>query len=173
MKKLPLLLLTLLSSACGIGGYPDRRDATIVVKDPDLVEPVEFSLRWWVAATSDVTAKVSKECDQAHSCVTVRYNDLYGDTVGRNVNWSDPVLGLNGSKITIDPTMKGWTDGQRHVVAHELGHSFEMDHVSNDEDLMRPYGAHYSCITRDTFANWAEEYGDNGKFVKTCQEDMK
>jgi hypothetical protein len=168
-----MLFAGLLTANCAfLTGLPDRRNAMVEVKDYELHEYAQFAIDWWNLATSQVTAEVG-DCVPERTCVTLVFGYLPEPAVGRNISWSNPVNGENGSRVIVHPEMSGDPDGLQQVVAHELGHSFGMPHTADDDiDLMRPNGIGNSCIEEVTLTNWALVYGNSDSLKVVCSFEV-
>lgn len=170
--KLLVLVIAALAAGCG---YPDRRDADVIVDDQALVRPAIFALAWWQEATSDLpNAKLEGHCGQEH-CIYLKFSDALPDrTLGRTYNFrsSTPLDQHSASYVFFnsnrdDLTMVNWS----FVVAHELGHAFGLEHASDADDIMYPTWPDESCIGEQSLVMWRDEYGDNGRLRVTCKAE--
>lgn len=152
-------------------GYPDLRSARVVVYLPEsgdtsLADDAQFALDWWLAATHDISAQLADECDWDYACTTIVYGEL-DHKWGQTSHWQTAFNEHHGSHITIAP---GLTPGnQRYTIAHEIGHSFGVHHVSAPIDLMYAHiDERYDvCIGSATFVSWRQLYG-YAPFTPVC-----
>lgn len=175
LKALIILSNALVVGGCGLDGYPDRRASRVVVinsedHNPSLKADAEFALRWWRAATNDISAEVADKCDWDYACTLVKWGTL-DKKDGNTIRWQNVANGHNGADITIKWGLA--LEDQRIVVAHEIGHSFELPHVADDHDLMYAFASPITpCIGAPTLREWADLYGDKGDLVPTCPEEI-
>lgn len=153
------ILAAVLCLACGgCAAEPDRRDAAVLVLDPELAGATESALGWWREATQ-IASTIEQRCEGERFCVYVSLRDL--DTAGDQA-WEP---GANWSRVHIDPSVP--PDARMFVVAHELGHSMGLFHVDAPGELMQQWGG--TCIGEATLAEWRAEYGD-GPWRTICRE---
>jgi hypothetical protein len=171
MKSLSLCVLGALVCSCHATiGFPDRRDADIVV-DRDLRESTEQAIAWWKEATQgQVDFQIVDKCNQGRSCITVELAALGPDMGGNALEWKT-LHGERGNTIKVDVLVAYDADTSvtRHVIAHELGHALGFDHVYRDKlDAMRPRGYGASCLMRPGMQRqWRAMYG-NVNVVMVC-----
>jgi len=175
MKIIALLVLALIGvSGCGLSGFPDRRGSDVVVygpadHDPSLRNDAAFALRWWKQATNDTDTHLVDSCDYERACTIIVYTAGISDdeTNGQTIRWSNTFNGNAGANIVIRPGLP--PAAQRLTVAHEIGHAFEMFHVSDPDELMHPRMMDENlCIGWQTLTEWSALYGDNGRHTRTC-----
>lgn len=161
MKATALLTMGALLCSCAVG-FPDRRDADIVV-DRDLRKPTEEAIVWWREATrGQVDFRIVDHCHRERSCITIKIAVLDPHMGGYAQDWYG-LHGERGNNIKIDVlVVYGPENELLHVVTHELGHALGINHVHKDDiDLMRPKGYGPSCIMRPgTAEQWRAIYGN-------------
>ncbi len=156
----------------GACGYPDRRDASVIVDDAALVRPTQFGLDWWAEATSDIDARVQDWCERDH-CIHLRWSErLPHKTLGQTTMFrsSSPLEQRSNAYVYFNANRTDLSREQwNYVVAHELGHAFGLEHVGDESDIMFPNRPDPSCIGAASLDMWRDEYGDNGQLREVCK----
>jgi len=162
-------------TGCGLAGYPDRRDSEVMVNeseshDPTLWEDVAFSLRLWNRATGDTSAEIVSHCSYDRACTIVSFGMLSGKRYGQTKRWYNPVNGHAGADVVIMPDLG--PEMQLITVAHEIGHSFTLYHVDDENDIMYPWRElTATCIGEASLNEWRDIFVNTGPMTKTCIDD--
>jgi hypothetical protein len=170
MTKRLILVGLMMVAGCG---YPDRRNADVVVESEELAPAAVFALKWWKAATSDVLSEVRTQCGEINHCVTIRFDRVPPGRLARTTNEGFPTSGKSSSLIKVRNDRTFTAAELDTIVSHELGHTMDMQHTDDLEDLMYPYGTNRACINDSTLVQWRDLYGDNGKTKAVCDYDVE